>query len=88
VAVKKRNPARAWDVFLRGKKIDTVHHFDVVAPAWYVKQQLVSDGYDPKITVKRARTREENPTASFPKGKFVKVQAVRVNRDGTITVKK
>lgn len=24
----------------------------------------------------------------FPKGKFVKVQAVRVNRDGTITVKK
>lgn len=32
---------------------------------------------------------QRNPHATkFPKGKFVKVQAVRVNRDGTITVKK
>lgn len=33
--------------------------------------------------------KQQNPQATkFPKGKFVKVQAVRVNRDGTITVKK
>lgn len=31
---------------------------------------------------------EKNPVVKFPEGKFVKVQAIRVNRDGTVTVKK
>lgn len=36
----------------------------------------------------KSNARHENPSSRFPKGKFVTVRAIRVNKDGTITVKK
>lgn len=43
---------RGWDVFLRGKHIDTVF-FDKDIPAEDVKRSLVNhDGYDPAIKVR------------------------------------
>lgn len=44
----------AWNVYLNGKKIDTVF-FDSYCDADYVKRALVDhDGYHPGIKVRRA----------------------------------
>ena len=42
-----------WDVYLHGRKIDSVP-FDAGIDEWYVLRSLVGhDGYDPAIQVKR-----------------------------------
>jgi hypothetical protein len=44
---------QAWNVYLRGRLIDTVF-FDRTCDADYVRRALVGhDGYDPAITVRR-----------------------------------
>ena len=49
----------AWDVYLDGRKIDTV--FDQETDAVEVKRSLVDhDGYDPNITVKKAKRNEKD----------------------------
>ncbi len=49
----------AWDVFLNGKKIDTV--FDMETDPAEVKKSLVNhDGYDPEIVVKRGKKTGSN----------------------------
>lgn len=58
--VRKANPAQAYDVYLRGKKIDTVFYSPgAKVSADDVKRSLVShDGYDADIVVKKARSKK------------------------------
>ena len=50
--------ATAWDVFLRGKLIDTVFYDDSYKTADEVRRSLIGhDGYDPAITVRRSHGR-------------------------------
>lgn len=52
------NPSSAYDVFLRGKKIDTVFQSDP-SSADEVKRSLIEhDGYDPEIRVVKQRKRK------------------------------
>ena len=52
-----RNPMVAWNVYLRGKRIDTVY-YDPDFTAAEVRRGLIDhDGYDPAITVRKARKR-------------------------------
>ena len=47
---------QAWDVYLRGKNIDTVFYTDKSITADEIKRSLVDhDGYDPNIVVKKAK---------------------------------
>lgn len=49
------NPMNSWDVYLKGKKIDTVF-YTPDCDAEYVKKSLVDhDGYDPAVSVKLAK---------------------------------
>ncbi len=53
------NPSQGWDVFLRGKKIDTVFYSGKNTAA-DIKRSLVDhDGYDPAITVRKSK--KNNP---------------------------
>lgn len=46
---------QAWNVYLRGKLIDTVF-CDANIDAWHVKNGLVNhDGYDSRIVVRRVK---------------------------------
>jgi hypothetical protein len=56
---KMLNPSQGWDVFLRGKKIDTVFYSGKNTAA-DIKRSLVDhDGYDPAITVRKSK--KSNP---------------------------
>jgi hypothetical protein len=53
--VSENNPSQGWDVFLRGKKIDTVFYSGKNTAA-DIKRSLVDhDGYDPAITVRKSK---------------------------------
>ena len=53
--LSKNKESQAWDVYLNGKKIDTVF-YNVGLDADYVKDGLVNhDGYDSNIIVKKGR---------------------------------
>lgn len=44
---------QAWNVYFRGKLIDTVF-YDRDCTAWYVRHGLINhDGYHPNITVRK-----------------------------------
>ncbi len=45
----------SWNVYLKGRIIDTVF-FDSDCDMWYVKRALINhDGYNPAIIVRKAR---------------------------------
>lgn len=56
MANKKRDmPHKSWDVYLKGKLIDTVF-YSPDCDAEYVRKSLIDhDGYDYRIIVKGAR---------------------------------
>jgi hypothetical protein len=50
----KTGATTAWNVYLNGKKIDTVFYTSD-CDAEYVRKSLIDhDGYDPNITVRRS----------------------------------
>jgi hypothetical protein len=61
-ARKMKNPSVGWNVYLRGKLIDTVF-FTTDYTAEEVKRSLVQhDGYDPGITMRRERRKNPRPS--------------------------
>lgn len=90
VAIKKYNTARKKQfVTLYKEQLDNKGRYQTSV----VKDSMADSNKRGKLEPFEKETKvrhRRNPTKTtkFPKGKFVKVQAVRVNRDGTITVKK
>ena len=42
-----------WNVYLRGKKIDSVSYTADMAPSLVKRTLIEHDGYDPRITIKK-----------------------------------
>ncbi len=83
----RENPSSAYDVFLRGKKIDTVFQSDP-SSSEEVKRSLVQhDGYDPEIRVVKQRKKQlhKNPIAVYnpPAGRIIYGRVLSVEAQKT-----